>query len=84
MKQTKRPQVNDLVVVEFYDHAENSRDALLFECIGRIFDITKLAYKLRVWGYVHDVDRAGDGNTDNEHHFSIVKKAIKSIRVLKC
>jgi hypothetical protein len=80
---TKAPKVGDLVMCVFWDHAQNSKDVLLFEVVGRVFEITRKAYLIRSWGYVNDVDRAGDGNTENEEHYAIVKKAIESIRVLK-
>ncbi len=80
---TKKPQIGDLVICTFWDHAENSKDVLLFEVVGRLFEVTKRGYKIRGWGYVNDVDRAGDGNPDNENSYAIVKKAVDSIRVLK-
>jgi len=79
----KRPAVGDLVEVVFWDHAENSKDALLFEVFGRLIEVTKKAFIIRAWGYVKDVDRAGDGNSDNENSYAIVKKAIDTIRILK-
>ena len=79
----KRPKVGDLVEVQFWDHAEQSKDALLFEVFGRIAGITRKAYIIRAWGYVLDIDRAGDGNPENENSYAIVKRAIDSIRILK-
>lgn len=79
----KTPVVGDTVRIVFLDHAENSRDAIRFEVIGRVTSITKLAYMVRAWGYVDDVDRAADGNTSNENWYAIVKSAIESIKVLK-
>ena len=78
-----KPQIGDVVHIVFLDHAENSEDAIRFEVIGRLFEKTRWAYKVRCWGYVNDVDRAGDSRTDNENWFSIVKKAVESIKVLK-
>ena len=82
-KPAQKPSVGDLVIITFLDHAENAHDALLFEVVGRIFDITKRAYKIRCWGYISDVDRAGDGRDDNETSYAIVKSTIESIKVLK-
>ena len=79
----KRPQVGDIAEVVFYDHAENSKDALRFEVFGRLIQVTRKAYIVRSWGYVDEVDRAGDGNTDNENTYAIVKSAVESLRVLK-
>ncbi len=79
----KRPKVGDLVEVIFWDHAEQSKDALLFEVFGRISGITRKAYLIRAWGYVSELDRVGDGNPDNENSYAIVKRAIDSIRILK-
>ena len=80
----KRPSVGDIVEIVFWDHAENSKDALLFEVFGRITGITRKAYIVRSWGYQNEVDRAGDGNAcANENWYAIVKKAVDSIRILK-
>ena len=79
----KKPVVGDIVHIVFLDHAENARDALRFEVIGRISSITKLAYMVRAWGYDNDVDRAADANPSNENWYAIVKSAIESIKVLK-
>jgi hypothetical protein len=81
--QKKSPVIGDLVICKFLDHAENSSDVLLFEVIGRLFDVTKKAYKIKSWGYVNEIDRAGDGNPDNENHYAIVKRAVESIQILK-
>ena len=79
----KAPAIGDLVICTFLDHAENSNDVLLFEVVGRLFDVTKKAYKIKSWGYVSEIDRAGDGNPDNENSYAIVKRAVDSIRILK-
>jgi len=79
----KKPKIGDLVELVFWDHAESSKDALLFEVFGRLISITKQAYIIRARGYVKDVDRAGDGNPDNENTYAIVKRAIDSIRILE-
>ena len=79
----KAPKVGDIVQVTFWDHAENAKDALLFEVLGRVASVTRKAYLIRSWGYVNEVDRAGDGNPDNENSYAIVKRAIDSIKVLK-
>lgn len=77
------PKKGDIVHAVFWDHAQNSKDALQFEVMGRVFGITRKAYLIRTWGYVQDVDRASDSNETNEDWFTIVKSAIDSIRVLK-
>ena len=78
-----KPEINDIVRIVFLDHAENSQDALLFEVLGRLVGSTKKAYIVRAWGYVNEIDRAGDGNPDNEDWYAIVKSTIESIKVLK-
>ena len=81
---TKRPiQVGDVVHCTFLDHAENSKDVMTFEVFGRISSKTRWAYQIRSWGYIDDRDRERDNNESNETWFSIVKKAIIDIRVLK-
>jgi len=83
MAKKKNPTVGDRVHIIFWDHAENSPDALKFELYGAISSITSRAYIVRCWGYVNDVDRAADANTDNETTYAIVKKAVESIEILK-
>lgn len=78
-----KPSVGDAVRIEFLDHGHNAKDSLLFKVYGEITEITKTAYKVLSWGYVSDVDRASDSNTDNEDWFIIVKSAVQSIKVLK-
>ena len=77
----KRPQKGDLVEITFLDHAEDG-DVIRFRVHGELYDISRTAYKVRSWAYASDVDRAA-GNPDNEKTFSIVKKAVESVRVLK-
>lgn len=77
----QQPQVDDLVHIIFLDHAEGDKP-MRFECIGRLFKKTRWAYSVRCWGYVSDVDRAGD-RAGNETDYTIVKRAIESIKVLR-
>ena len=82
-KTATRPSVGDVVHVVFWDHAENSKDALKFEVFGRLAGTTRKAHIVRAWGYVEAVDRAGDSNPDNENTYAIVKSTIESIGTLK-
>lgn len=83
MKKTK-PSVGDIVHITFFDHAQDAEDVLLFEIFGRVTKITPKSYKVHYWLYVNDVDRAKDDNKkENEDSYSIVKRAIESIRILK-
>jgi hypothetical protein len=79
----KRIRVGHIVHCVFLDHAENAKDALRFEVFGRVTEITKSAYHIKAWGYVDEIDKAKDNNTDNENWFCIVKKAVESIRTLR-
>ena len=79
-----RPAIGDVVQIVFWDHAQDAKDALLFEVFGRVTSITKKAYRIHYWRYVSDVDRASDDNTrENEECYCIVKSAIESIKRLK-
>lgn len=78
-----RVRVGHIVHCTFLDHSENGKDSIEFEVIGRVFEITRTSYKIRSWGYVDDIDRAGDSRQDNENWFCIVKKAVLDIRTLK-
>ena len=82
MKNVK-PKVGDIIHITFWDHAESSDDALLFEVMGRLYKITKMAYCLKSWCYASDLDKARDSHEDNETKFAIVKRAIDSIKVIK-
>jgi hypothetical protein len=78
------PKIGDYLSVQFLDHAENSKSgSLLFEAVGLLTKITKDDYTLHTWRYVKDVDRAGDEPMANENCFSIVRRAIKQVRILK-
>ena len=79
------PGVNDIVHIVFWDHAEDGgghREALQFEVFGRIIRESKVSYQVECWAYVDPIEKLM-GNPDNEHTFTIVKKAITGIRVLK-
>ena len=81
MKQ--KVKVGDIVHVVFWDHAQDSKDAMLFEIFGRVVGITRKAYEIYFWRYVNDVDRVKDDHPDNEDSYAIVKSTIESIRKLK-
>ena len=74
--------MGDRVEIVFLDHAEGD-EAMLFEVFGRLYKSTRWSYSVRCWGYVNELDRAKDGRSDNETDYTIVKKAIESIKVLK-
>lgn len=78
-----KASIGDVVHIEFWDHAQDSSDALLFEIFGRVTKITKAAYIVHYWRYVDAIQRASDDNRrDNEDCYAIVKKAIQSLVVL--
>lgn len=81
----KRPTEGDVVVCTFWDHSQNMTGAPKFEVIGRLIETTKVAYKLRCWGYVNETDRAAEvgTSTSNEEWYHIVRSAVDSIKVLK-
>ena len=78
----KAPKCGDLVAVTFLDHAENHKDSIRFEVIGRLTDITRTAFVIKAWAYV-DNPPPISGHEDNETIFAIVKRAVDEIRVLK-
>lgn len=83
MSKTK-PKVGDIVRIVFFDHAQSSDDALLFEVFGRVEQITKTAYKVYHWRYVNELDRAKDHNTrHNEDCYAIAKGVVQSIDILR-
>ena len=79
----KRPVIGDIVELKFWDHAENSRDALLFVVIGRVSNITKRADIVHTWQYVNATDKSADDNDANAVWIAIVNSAISDIRRLK-
>lgn len=75
-------KVGDLAEIVFLDHVEDGIDPIEFEVIGRVSNITKRAVTVRCWNYRLAVDAA----THNDHNvksFTIVKKAMSSISILK-
>ena len=81
---TKRPKIDDVVHIVFWDHCENFNDAMLFEAYGRITAITRKAYVIHTWLYRDPLQRAKDPDPDkNENCFCFVKRAIDSIKILK-
>jgi hypothetical protein len=80
----KNVKVGDLVDIEFFDHAEDAEEALLFKLCGEVEKITRVSYIISTWRYADKVVAAGDDNKkSNENRFAIVKKAITSIKILK-
>lgn len=80
----KRPQVGDYVSITFLDHAENSHEAMVFELVGKLVEITRKSYKVYTWLYADPVQRAKDTDPDqNEDFYIIVKSAVSNINVLR-
>ena len=81
---SKPIKIGDVIYAVFWDHAENSSDAMQFEVYGKVTAITKKAYIVYAWLYHDPVQKAADSNCkDNEFCFAIVKSAIDTIKVLK-
>lgn len=77
-------KVGAIVRIQFLDHAQGSEDAMLFECFGRLTNISKTSYCIHHWRYVNEVDRAADSNSaQNEDCYAIVRKAITAIDVIR-
>jgi hypothetical protein len=78
------PTVNDIVRIEFLDHANGGEGPMRFEVIGRITEIKKEAYRVDFWRYTNPIDRASDSNTkDNEDWYWIVRSTITELKILK-
>jgi hypothetical protein len=78
----KTCEVGDLVLITFWDHAEQSKDVFLFELTGRVVEITQKAFIVKTWSYARSEDRASDSNTDNENYYAIVRRAVDNVRIL--
>ena len=82
-RRVDKPSVGDIVRIVFLDHAQDSKEPMLFEVFGRLTNISKDAYRVHHWRYVNDVDRAKDHNSrHNEDCYAIVRKAVTEIEVL--
>ena len=75
------PTVNDLVLIEFLDHAEGD-DLMRFEVIGRLTKITKQSYTVGCWLYTCPIQKATMSPT-NEHGYTIARGVVESIKCLK-
>jgi len=78
----KTLKLGQIAEIRFLDHCEGSEDGdpIEFVVYGRVSHVSRLAYELTAWGYADNEKRKGD---DNETRFSIVRKAIVRIRLLR-
>lgn len=79
-RKPKAPVVGDLVVVVFLDHAEDM-GALEFRVSGWVRSIDKTSIEVSSWDYADG--RKYDNGDPNPKWFSIVRSAIKSIKVVE-
>lgn len=77
-------KIGDIVDIEFWDHAEDTPDALRFKICGEVLEETEAAYIVGTWRYAREKDRALDHNAkENENRFAIVKCAVIAIQKLE-
>lgn len=76
----KTPRVGDLVVVVFMDHAEDM-GAIEFRLAGWVRKIDRASIEVVSWDYPDG--RVFADNDPNCKWFSIVRKAIKYIKVIE-
>ena len=76
----KTLKLGQIAEIRFLDHCEGSEDGEPMEFLvwGRVSAVSRKAYEVTSWGYA-DAKRQGD---ENETRFSIVRKAILSVRRL--
>jgi hypothetical protein len=77
-------KVGDIVHVTFFDHADmetSDETPLLFECYGRLAEITPIHYRVSVWNTPGKTDR--QRYDSNSEFFSIIRGAVVGVRRLK-
>ena len=68
----------DIVEVDFYDHAQDSEEALVFRVWGRVCKVEKKHIVVQVWAHPDNME-----NDNQTEYYSIIKSCIISSRVLK-
>ena len=74
----------DIVHLTFWDHADMDtldEAPLLFECYGRLAEITPVHYRVATWNTPGATNRPR--YDINSEYFSIIRGAITSVRRLK-
>ena len=75
-----KPIQGDVVEVVFLDHSEGPREQT-FRVFGRVAQKTRTVYVIDCW---EPEDTQGDdANGFNRHQYSILRRAIKEIYILK-
>ncbi len=75
----KRCRVGQLIAVTFMDHSEDHDEPILFTVYGRVSKNARGHICIDCWEYANQ-DEPYD---DNEKRFTIVKRAIQHLEVLK-
>jgi hypothetical protein len=74
------PTIGDVIEVVFLDHAEGPQ-TLSFRVFGRLAAKTRLTYVIDCWE--PEDASTDDANGFNRHQYSILRKTIKELHILK-
>ncbi len=75
-----KPNIGDVIEVVFLDHAEGPQ-TLSFRVFGRLAAKTRLTYVIDCWEPEHAAE--DDANGFNRHQYSILRKTIKELHLLR-
>lgn len=76
----KEPKKGDLVIVVFTDHARGM-GAIEFRVAGWVVSKSRKSIEIASWDYIDDRKRSTEDS--NLEWFSIVRSAIKSIKIIE-
>jgi len=74
------PKVGDIVEAVFLDHSEGPSEQT-FRVFGRVSNKNRTVYVIDCWCPEHTSDDDADGF--NRHQYSILRKTIKEIYILR-
>jgi len=74
------PKVGDIVEAVFLDHSEGPSEQT-FRVFGRVSNKNRTVYVIDCWSPEHTSDDDADGF--NRHQYSILRKTIKEIYILR-
>jgi hypothetical protein len=74
------PNVGDVVEIVFLDHSEGPTEQT-FRVFGRISNKTRTVFVIDCWAPENQHD--DDANGFNRHQYSILRKTVKELHLLK-
>ena len=75
-----KPNLGDIVEIEFLDHVEDGDDPYAFKVWGRVDKIGRKHYEILSWAHSNRFERS---IPENEKRFTIVRSTITKLEILK-